>query len=289
MNTMQPCDPNSPLMKAWTKYKSTPEYANTLKWCPTHSEGSLWAAFVEGFNTRHLSESQEWPAETTGSKTLAEVRPIVSQKEVRPVGSEKKKDVWPCAVCGRTAETAVSRAGDDWCDACSSGRIDVGKKNQPPPTPPVAVEKIARHWHKAYMIRSDLAIEDVLRLACTEATAALSAEVERLKAESIVSIFDEDSLTFIPKEEWERRIKAERDALQSTLELARRENGEFKKDKERLDKLEKFNGDITILTGQSASMATGTWLNPIGKETIFAPKLRQAIDRLDDAAKGKGV
>ena len=38
-----------PLMKAWTVYQQTKEYENTLKWAPTHSQGSLWAAFVEGF------------------------------------------------------------------------------------------------------------------------------------------------------------------------------------------------------------------------------------------------
>lgn len=45
-------EPNdSPLMKAWQAYKQTPEYANTRKWAldERHVDGSLWAAFSEGF------------------------------------------------------------------------------------------------------------------------------------------------------------------------------------------------------------------------------------------------
>lgn len=43
---------DEPLMIAWTTYKQTPAYANSLKWAnqgEPYAEGSLWAAFVEGF------------------------------------------------------------------------------------------------------------------------------------------------------------------------------------------------------------------------------------------------
>ena len=49
--TMTPADPNGPLMQAWTAYQQTDDYQNTLKWAtkPEHTEGSLWAAFMTGF------------------------------------------------------------------------------------------------------------------------------------------------------------------------------------------------------------------------------------------------
>lgn len=51
MSTMTPCPANDPRMIAWTKYKATEEYANVLNWAhhEEHTEGSLWAAFIEGF------------------------------------------------------------------------------------------------------------------------------------------------------------------------------------------------------------------------------------------------
>ncbi len=47
---MSPVPGDHPLMIAWTAYMATPEYANTKKWAmhAEHTEGSLWAAFVEG-------------------------------------------------------------------------------------------------------------------------------------------------------------------------------------------------------------------------------------------------
>jgi hypothetical protein len=41
-----------PLMKAWEEYRSSPAYTNTFKWAADleHRQGSLWAAFVAGFD-----------------------------------------------------------------------------------------------------------------------------------------------------------------------------------------------------------------------------------------------
>jgi len=72
---MAPCPPDHPLMIAWEKYKASEDYANSYKWAtaaieyvvlpePTDPsanrftedhyrrfvEGSLWAAFMAGFN-----------------------------------------------------------------------------------------------------------------------------------------------------------------------------------------------------------------------------------------------
>jgi hypothetical protein len=46
-----PVSPDSPLMKAWEAYKATDEYANTAYWAlqSQHTQGSLWAAFVRGY------------------------------------------------------------------------------------------------------------------------------------------------------------------------------------------------------------------------------------------------
>ena len=40
-----------PIMVAWEKYKTGDEYANTRRWAidKNHTEGSLWAAFLEGW------------------------------------------------------------------------------------------------------------------------------------------------------------------------------------------------------------------------------------------------
>ncbi len=77
-DAMAPCPPDSDLMKAWQAYKATEDYANTLYWTQAdtrmrperaeelgvdplanratyemrqqRAEGSLWAAFMAGFD-----------------------------------------------------------------------------------------------------------------------------------------------------------------------------------------------------------------------------------------------
>lgn len=52
MPVMQQVAKDAPLMIAWEAYKATEDYANTKRWAtkPEHTEGSLWAAFMAGFN-----------------------------------------------------------------------------------------------------------------------------------------------------------------------------------------------------------------------------------------------
>jgi len=52
MSVQTPVDKTSPLWKAWEAYKAGDEYENTKRWAtvPEHTEGSLWAAFCEGFD-----------------------------------------------------------------------------------------------------------------------------------------------------------------------------------------------------------------------------------------------
>lgn len=48
---MTPVPKDHPLSVAWEKYKATDDFANTKKWAihPEHVDGSLWAAFMAGF------------------------------------------------------------------------------------------------------------------------------------------------------------------------------------------------------------------------------------------------
>ena len=51
MSDQAALNPLDPRMIHWEEYKKTEEYANTLKWAThrEHTEGSLWAAFVRGY------------------------------------------------------------------------------------------------------------------------------------------------------------------------------------------------------------------------------------------------
>ena len=59
--SMTPADPTGPLMQAWTRYKETADYLNTLSWAtrPEHTEGSLWAAFEAGFASGSFAALRE--------------------------------------------------------------------------------------------------------------------------------------------------------------------------------------------------------------------------------------
>lgn len=54
MSTSAAVPSDHPIMKAWTEYTGSPEFANTKKWAKDdmHVVGSLWAAFVAGWNCR---------------------------------------------------------------------------------------------------------------------------------------------------------------------------------------------------------------------------------------------
>jgi hypothetical protein len=59
MTTMQALPKNNPEMKAWELYKQTPNYFNTREWATKeeHTDGSLWAAFDEGYHAAKIDES----------------------------------------------------------------------------------------------------------------------------------------------------------------------------------------------------------------------------------------
>jgi hypothetical protein len=51
MSEMIPIASDAPVMKAWEVYKATDDYANTKRWAleSEHTDGSLWAAFLQGW------------------------------------------------------------------------------------------------------------------------------------------------------------------------------------------------------------------------------------------------
>lgn len=61
MGAMTALPPDHPLMEAWNAHKATDEYQNSLRWAPTHSEGSLWAVFMAGWQaaTRRAGDLHE--------------------------------------------------------------------------------------------------------------------------------------------------------------------------------------------------------------------------------------
>ena len=48
-SVMRQVQNDEPVMVAWQAYQRTEAYANTLLWAGKNAEGSLWAAFCEGF------------------------------------------------------------------------------------------------------------------------------------------------------------------------------------------------------------------------------------------------
>ena len=51
MPTETPVPADHPMMKAWKAYETTDDFANSKKWAavPEHLNGSLWAAFMQGY------------------------------------------------------------------------------------------------------------------------------------------------------------------------------------------------------------------------------------------------
>lgn len=51
MSQMSPVDQNSDLWKAWERWRTSDDGANSLRHCvnPQHARGSLWAAFMAGW------------------------------------------------------------------------------------------------------------------------------------------------------------------------------------------------------------------------------------------------
>ena len=50
-DAMAPVPADHPMMKAWETYRKTEDFRNSVKWAADveHRTGSMWAAFVAGF------------------------------------------------------------------------------------------------------------------------------------------------------------------------------------------------------------------------------------------------
>jgi hypothetical protein len=55
MPVMTKIPDDHPMMVAWNAYMESEEFANSKRWAinPDHTEGSLWASFMAGFNAAH--------------------------------------------------------------------------------------------------------------------------------------------------------------------------------------------------------------------------------------------
>jgi hypothetical protein len=55
-DTMTPLPVDDPRMIAWKAYRESAEYANAAGWAvfPENTEGSLWAAFIAGFEAARV-------------------------------------------------------------------------------------------------------------------------------------------------------------------------------------------------------------------------------------------
>lgn len=79
MPVMQQVAKDAPLMIAWEAYKATEEFANTKRWASQaeHTEGSLWAAFMVGFNAKaHANPVRAALVEGTRSILMSELGPL---------------------------------------------------------------------------------------------------------------------------------------------------------------------------------------------------------------------
>lgn len=73
MPTETPVPKDSPLMKAWETYTRTEEYENTRKWARIayHTDGSLWAAFLKGWEAAAENGAGERAPVRTGAPAPA--------------------------------------------------------------------------------------------------------------------------------------------------------------------------------------------------------------------------
>jgi hypothetical protein len=72
MRAETPVDPNSQLFQAWERYKQSERFVNSRKWAlhpdaeaRAYVDGSMWAAFEEGFNAALSSTPGERTEPTT--------------------------------------------------------------------------------------------------------------------------------------------------------------------------------------------------------------------------------
>jgi len=91
-------------MIAWEVYKQSDSYENTKKWAahPEHIEGSLWAAFSEGFIMKQPLTNQS--AHLAGKIEGMEEAETIIQKLENPYATQSLN------ICFRTARSIMAKA-----------------------------------------------------------------------------------------------------------------------------------------------------------------------------------
>lgn len=71
----------TPMRDAWESYRLTDDYRNTLRWAihAEHAPGSLWAAFVKGWEARALKRADELMDAKPGTPEGAELDKLADE------------------------------------------------------------------------------------------------------------------------------------------------------------------------------------------------------------------
>lgn len=87
MATMTEIEKDHPMRKAWEEYRQTDDYANTRHWAHgDHVDGSLWAAFCEGW--KHRALLRQLPAPSPAPAPLPEGMALVPREPTDEMLSE---------------------------------------------------------------------------------------------------------------------------------------------------------------------------------------------------------
>ena len=73
MTTEAPLPKDHPIMIAWEKYKASDQYANAFQWAQNvdHRDGSMWNAFLAGFDASYSKPLSPAPVGVTDANAMA--------------------------------------------------------------------------------------------------------------------------------------------------------------------------------------------------------------------------
>lgn len=88
MNTaVTPLPSDHPLMRAWSRYRTTHQYDQALRWLehPEHREGQMWAAFAAGWEAHKASQPLVLDGSELSRRQLAELHAQARQSNMMRV------------------------------------------------------------------------------------------------------------------------------------------------------------------------------------------------------------
>lgn len=105
MSASSPLPKDAPIMQAWEAYQKTAEYQNTFRWAvhPEHREGSLWGAFLAGWQ-RASGATEDQP--------VARVQPVESTQQNEP-NDDERVEYERLVKALRNAREAIARLDED--------------------------------------------------------------------------------------------------------------------------------------------------------------------------------